>query len=88
VAVFHSIRRDLWEDRNQSFHLMMPLLANLNFMLLFWIPNAAHKYDVISEINHAIDAGFRKHGSEIPFPQRDLHLRSADGTIRFRQEND
>jgi len=62
--------------------------SSLNFMLLFWIPNAAQKYDVISEINHAIDAGFRKNGIEIPFPQRDLHLRSADGTIRFRQEND
>ena len=62
--------------------------SSLNFMLLFWIPNAAQKYDVISEINYAIDAGFRKNGIEIPFPQRDLHLRSSDGTIRFRQEND
>lgn len=62
--------------------------SSLNFMLLFWIPNAAEKYDVISEINHAIDAGFRKNGIEIPFPQRDLHLRSTKGVIRFRQEND
>ena len=62
--------------------------SSLNFMLLFWIPNAAEKYDVISEINYAIDAGFRKNGIEIPFPQRDLHLRSTEGTIRFRQEND
>ena len=62
--------------------------SSLNFILLFWIPNAVEKYDVISEINHAIDAGFRKNGIEIPFPQRDLHLRSAEGMIRFRQEND
>lgn len=61
--------------------------SSLNFMLLFWIPNAVEKYDVISEINHAIDAGFRKNGIEIPFPQRDLHLRSTEGTIRFLQEN-
>ena len=61
--------------------------SSLNFMLLFWIPNAVEKYDVISEINYAIDAGFRKNGIEIPFPQRDLHLRSSEGTIRFRQEN-
>ena len=57
--------------------------SSLNFMLLFWIPNAAVKYDVISEINFAIDAGFRKNGIEIPFPQRDLHLRSTEGIIHF-----
>lgn len=62
--------------------------SSLNFMLLFWIPNAAEKYDVISEINYAIDVGFRRNGIEIPFPQRDLHLRSTEGTIRFHQEND
>ena len=60
--------------------------SSLNFMLLFWISNAVEKYDVISEINYAIDAGFRKNGIEIPFPQRDLHLRSPDGVIRIRQE--
>jgi small-conductance mechanosensitive channel len=62
--------------------------SSLNFMLLFWIPNAAVKYDVISEINFAIDAGFRKNGIEIPFPQRDLHLRSTEGIIQFHQTND
>jgi len=61
--------------------------SSLNFMLLFWIPNAVEKYDIISEINHAIDAGFRKNGIEIPFPQRDLHLRSTEGIIHFLQEN-
>ena len=62
--------------------------SSLNFMLLFWIPNAVEKYDVISEINYAIDAGFRKNGIEIPFPQRDLHLRSTEGVIRVRHDND
>lgn len=62
--------------------------SSLNFMLLFWIPNAVEKYDVISEINFAIDAGFRKNGIEIPFPQRDLHLRSTEGTVHFRQIKD
>jgi len=62
--------------------------SSLNFLLLFWIPNAAVKYDVISEINFAIDAGFRKNGIQIPFPQRDLHLRSTEGIIHFRQAKD
>ena len=31
----------------------------------------------ISGINFAIDKKFRKHDIEIPFPQRDLHIRSG-----------
>ena len=31
------------------------------------------------EINTAIDGVLREHGIEIPFPQRDLHIRSAEG---------
>jgi small-conductance mechanosensitive channel len=41
---------------------------------------------VISEVNHAIDRGFREQGIEIPFPQRDLHLRSAEGAVHFIRE--
>ncbi|MEZ4598606.1 MAG: mechanosensitive ion channel [Syntrophotaleaceae bacterium] len=60
--------------------------SSLNFTLLCWIPDAAEKYDIISELNHAIDKGFRENGIEIPFPQRDLHLRSAEGRVRIVQE--
>lgn len=60
--------------------------SSLNFELLCWIPYSALKFDVISDINHAIDEGFRKADVEIPFPQRDLHLRSAEDTVRFAQE--
>ncbi|MDK2849260.1 MAG: hypothetical protein PWP34_2613 [Desulfuromonadales bacterium] len=62
--------------------------SSLNFMLLCWIPNAVEKFDVISELNHAIDKGFRENGIEIPFPQRDLHLRSAEATVRFLRETE
>jgi len=51
--------------------------SSLNFILLCWIPNAATKFDVVSEINYAINRAFREHKIEIPFPQRDLHLRSS-----------
>jgi small-conductance mechanosensitive channel len=43
---------------------------------------------VISELNHAIDKGFRENGIEIPFPQRDLHLRSAEATVRFLRKTE
>lgn len=58
--------------------------SSLNFILLCWVPNAVMKFDVISELNHAIDRGFREAGVEIPFPQRDLHLRSARDAVQIQ----
>lgn len=56
--------------------------SSLNFVLLCWIPNATLKFQIISDLNYAIDKAFREHQVEIPFPQRDLHLRtSAIGTL-------
>ncbi len=60
--------------------------SSLNFMLLCWIANAENKFDTISELNYAIDKAFRDHGIEIPFPQRDLHLRSAEPPVRVVYE--
>ena len=60
--------------------------SSLNFVLLCWISNAANKYDITSELNHGIDRIFRENGIEIPFPQRDLHLRSVRDTLRVQQE--
>ncbi len=59
--------------------------SSLNFILLCWISNAAIKFDVISELNHAIDNGFRVNGVEIPFPQRDLHLRTTDTKLLVKK---
>lgn len=47
----------------------------LNFELRCFIRNIDTKLDVISDLNFAIDAAFREHGIQIPFPQRDLHLK-------------
>lgn len=51
--------------------------SSLDFTLLFWITEARDQQDVASDIRFAIDAAFRKEGVQIPFPQRDLHLRSG-----------
>jgi small-conductance mechanosensitive channel len=60
--------------------------SSLNFMLLCWIPNSTVKFDVVSTLNYAIDRTFRDNQIEIPFPQRDLHLRSAQVPLRFHSE--
>lgn len=48
----------------------------LTFELRVWIRQIQRRFDVTSDLFFAIDAAFREHGIEIPFPQRDLHIRS------------
>ena len=48
----------------------------LNFELRVFLHNVDSRLGVISDINFAIDKAFRKEGIEIPFPQRDLHVKS------------
>jgi small-conductance mechanosensitive channel len=51
----------------------------LDFELLVWIDLPHNHPQIRSDINYQIDRIFRLYRIEIPFPQRDLHLRS--GTI-------
>ena len=37
-----------------------------------------------SEMNHAIHAALTGRGIELPFPQRDIHIRSAEGLEGLR----
>ena len=55
--------------------------SSLDFELRVWIRNPDRRFEVRNNLNHAIDEAFRKHGVEIPFPQRDLHLRSSDVSL-------
>ncbi len=51
--------------------------SSLNFDLLVWIDDPSRQYFVRSDLNFAIVNAFREEGITIPFPQRDLHLRSG-----------
>jgi small-conductance mechanosensitive channel len=52
--------------------------SSLNFELLAWNISLVHrKGQFISDLNFAIYQKLNQHGIEIPFPQRDLHLRST-----------
>ena len=48
--------------------------SSLNFDLRVWILNAIERFDIISDLNYAIDAAFRENNINIPFPQRDVHF--------------
>lgn len=50
----------------------------LIFEIYFWAQKTWEIEWVRSEIRYAIDAEFRKSGVQIPFPQRDLHLKTDD----------
>jgi small-conductance mechanosensitive channel len=51
--------------------------SSLNFELLGWTTELLHSRGrFVSQVNFAIHEALRRHGIEIPFPQRDLHLRS------------
>jgi potassium efflux system protein len=52
--------------------------SSLDFELRCFIRDIDRRLRVLSEINFAIDKAFRESGIEIPFPQRDLHIRSDD----------
>lgn len=50
--------------------------SSLDFQVYFWVRESFFVENTKSEIRYAIDDAFRKHGVQIPFPQRDLHIKS------------
>lgn len=53
--------------------------SSLDFQLRVWIVDFNDRRIIQSDLVREIDRRFRDAGVEIPFPQRDLHLRSVDG---------
>jgi small-conductance mechanosensitive channel len=55
--------------------------SSLNFDLRFWTSDTSSWLELQSSVNVEINNAFKKAGIEIPFPQRDLHLRSVDKSV-------
>ena len=51
--------------------------SSLNFELRVWISEFSDRRLVLSELNQDIESEFTAAGIEIPFPQRDLHIRAT-----------
>ena len=51
--------------------------SSLNFLIFAWVDSPSKRLTTLSDLHFAIDEAFRKHDVEIPFPQRDLHVRSG-----------
>ncbi len=57
--------------------------SSLNFVLAVWTKEYINKPIILkSQLYYAIFAKFKKHSIEIPFPQRDLHLKSGFENVR------
>jgi len=56
--------------------------SSLDFLLRFWTSGAENWLVVSSDVTVAINDALKEAGIEIPFPQRDLHLRSVDPEAR------
>lgn len=56
--------------------------SSLDFKLLFWSENVFRIENTLSEIRFMINKKFRENNITIPFPQRDLHLKTSNiGTL-------
>jgi potassium efflux system protein len=56
--------------------------SSIDFELRVWISDISKRLKVRSELGQAVDAHFREAGISIPFPQRDLHLRSIETNLQ------
>ncbi len=56
--------------------------SSIDFELRVWISDINKRLKVKSELGQAVDRHFREEGITIPFPQRDLHLRSIEEDLR------
>ncbi|MDE2903455.1 MAG: mechanosensitive ion channel [Chloroflexota bacterium] len=58
--------------------------SSLNFRVLAYVADISERFGTLSDLHFTIDEEFRAHDIEIPFPQRDLHLRSIDSDVAVR----
>jgi len=61
--------------------------SSLDFELRVYVQNIDERLNVISDLNFAIDKIFRDNNIEIPFPQRDIHIRSMPDSFKGNENN-
>jgi potassium efflux system protein len=54
--------------------------SSLDFEVRFWAPDYTTSLQLASDVASSIHDALGEAGIEIPFPQRDLHLKSVDGS--------
>ncbi|MFA8437236.1 MAG: mechanosensitive ion channel family protein [Marinifilaceae bacterium] len=49
--------------------------SSLDFQLFFWVMESFYVENLKSDLRMAINREFKAHGIQIPFPQRDIHMK-------------
>ena len=57
--------------------------SSLNFELLVWVSNPSRQAPLMSDLYFRIEQIFREQDIEIPFPQRDLNLRTGELPLKL-----
>ncbi|PWN05543.1 mechanosensitive ion channel family protein [Rhodohalobacter mucosus] len=74
VAEEHS---DVMKNPKHQVHLVEFGDSAWDMQLRVWVANVKDRYRMRNELNQAIVRKFEEYEIEIPFPQRDLHVRSS-----------
>lgn len=53
--------------------------SSLDFEVRIWVTDITQRLETRSDLLREVDRRFREEGVTVPFPQRDVHLRTADG---------
>lgn len=79
-GVLKSPRPDVWFDEFGD--------SSLNFKLMVWTMQYVQRPEYLkSQLYYEIFAKFKQHNIEIPFPQRDLHVRSGELPVLMKKQN-
>ncbi len=62
--------------------------SSLDFEVRAFVEDRLHRMPLTHDLNMAMEAALRENDIEIPFPQRDLHLRSIDTDVRMMGSGD
>lgn len=60
--------------------------SSLDFELRFWVAELWTTDLILSDLRYAVDREFRNGDIEIPFPQRDLHIKTCEPKFSLAQE--
>ncbi|WP_264323542.1 mechanosensitive ion channel domain-containing protein [Romeriopsis navalis] len=52
--------------------------SSLDFDLMVWLRDPRHQFDLKSDVYYLLEANLNRYQIEIPFPQRDLNLRTPE----------
>ncbi|WP_326994803.1 mechanosensitive ion channel domain-containing protein [Chitinophaga sp. 212800010-3] len=83
-----TLLKSAFTDRKEVMTIPAPFIQlyefadnSVNFRVYFWVANLDNAGSVQSNVLAFIYDSFNKAGIELPFPQRDLHIRSVDESV-------